>query len=325
LSYRISVDLFRIWCHFSLMAPVRAVAAPSSNRRSPKVGPAVSPARRRRFAFLEEELFWKGEVGREVLSNAFALTPNHVTDDLATYKATCPTNLLYDEHRRRYRPSPRFRPKFTDADPRRYLAQLRAHAEGVLRVAGGIAAIEIVPDPAGAVDVTLLQALTRAIHSRTGLQITYQSLTTEDPTHRLVFPHALAHNGRRWYMRAYDTLRGEFRDFALARVLAATAHLEAWPANVDEEWETLLPLRLRPNPALHPSQRDVVAREYGMRRDGETWIWELKIRRAMVVYFLDTHQLRVQPDGKRPDRTPLLLENYEEIRGADWSGRSRIA
>lgn len=301
------------------MATSRTRKQPGSVARTARAAAGVSPARRRRFAFLEEELFWKGEVGRDVLSNTFDLTPNHVTDDLAAYKATCPANLLYDERRRRYRPGPRFRPRFATADPCRYLAELRAHAGGVLSAAGGLSAVEVVPEPSGVVDVSLLQAATRAIHAKTGLKISYQSLTTAEPTRRLIFPHALAHNGRRWLIRAYDTLREGFRDFALAQVLSVTFDSTPAPASTDQDWETRLQLRLRPNPRLHPFQQDIVAKEYGMRRDDHGWVWEVELRRAMVVYFLDAHHLRPPVSEQRPDRTPLILENYEDVRTADWS------
>ncbi|MDP3746350.1 MAG: WYL domain-containing protein [Phenylobacterium sp.] len=303
----------------AVMVDSRSARQPKPPAHQPPGSQSISAARRRRFAFLEAELFWKGEVGREVLSTTFDLTPNHVTDDLATYKATCPSNLVYDERRRRYRPGPRFRPRFIAANPQRYLAELRARAESLGPAAGGMASVEVVPDPAGAVDVDLLQAATRAIHSRTALKITYQSLTTADPTRRLIFPHALAHNGRRWFMRAYDTLRGDFRDFALARVLTVTRDQTPAPEETDLDWDQRLPVRVRPNPRLHPFQCDIVAREYGMRRDGEGWLWEVQIRRAMVVYFLDLHSLRSQAREESPDRKPLVLENYQDIQMADWS------
>lgn len=301
------------------MAMSRTHNRPNAASRSARGVDGVSPARRRRFAFLEEELFWKGEVGRDVLSGAFDLSPNHVTDDLATYKAACPANLVYDERRRRYRPGPRFRPRFAAADPRRYLAELRARAEGVASPAAGALAVEVVPDPAGAVDVALLQAATRSIHGRNGLKVTYQSLTTPEPTRRLIFPHALAHNGRRWFLRAYDTLRSDYRDFALARVLSVAPELSPAPTIPDSDWETRMRLRLRPSPRLHPFQRDIVAKEYGMVHDGQDWVWEVEIRRAMVVYFLDTHRLRPAAAQESPGRTPLILENYEDVRSADWS------
>ncbi|CAN5234992.1 hypothetical protein BH10PSE4_BH10PSE4_34170 [soil metagenome] len=177
----------------------------------------------------------------------------------------------------------------------------------------------MVPDPAGAVDATLLQTFTRAVHARTGLRISYQSLSTAVPTRRTIFPHALAHNGRRWFVRAYDALRGEFRDFALSRVLTVVGAAGAPPENVDDDWEARVRLILRPNPQLHAFQRDVVAKEYGMRRDGEEWIWELDLRRAMVVYFLDIHRVRPEVYAEWPDRAPLILENYGEISSADWS------
>lgn len=292
---------------------------PGSTARAAQDGHAISPARRRRFAFLEEELFWKGEVGREVLSSAFDLTPNHVTDDLATYKAACPSNLLYDERRRRYRPGPRFRPQFTAADPRRYLAELRAQADGHFPMAGGVAGVEIVPDPAGAIDATLLQTFTRAIHSQGGLKISYQSLSTAEPTRRTVFPHALAHNGRRWFVRAYDTLRSDFRDFVLSRVLGVASANGSAPLEADDNWLSTLRLIVRPNPRLHEFQRDIVAKEYGMCRADDGWIWEIDLRRAMVVYFLDVHRLRPQAYAEWPDRAPIILENYDIAAPVDWS------
>src|SRR5690606_22305391 len=60
-------------------------------------------------------------------------------------------------------------------------------------------------------DFGLLGEITRAIHTSRALQIHYLSLSS-GAAKRVIVPVALADNGLRWHVRAYDRQRKRFSD-----------------------------------------------------------------------------------------------------------------
>jgi len=65
--------------------------------------------------------------------------------------------------------------------------------------------------------VEILAPITRAIHLRRPVQVRYSSFTSGELTREIV-PFALANNGLRWHVRAFDRRRREFIDFVLTRI-----------------------------------------------------------------------------------------------------------
>jgi len=65
---------------------------------------------------------------------------------------------------------------------------------------------------------TVVDVLT-AIRRRVRLKVVYQSMSSPEPSQRMLAPHGVAFDGFRWHVRAYCDMRHEFRDFVLARML----------------------------------------------------------------------------------------------------------
>ena len=55
------------------------------------------------------------------------------------------------------------------------------------------------------------------MHGNRPLQVTYLSVNS-GPAKRVIVPVALADNGLRWHVRAYDRQRKRFSDFVLTRI-----------------------------------------------------------------------------------------------------------
>jgi predicted DNA-binding transcriptional regulator YafY len=79
-----------------------------------------------------------------------------------------------------------------------------------------------VPYPASGpiVDPEVLLTLATACRDRERLRFGYRSHDGER-SRRLVEPHGLVHTGRRWYLVAWDTARGDWRTFRVDRINAA--------------------------------------------------------------------------------------------------------
>src|SRR4030081_2784229 len=75
------------------------------------------------------------------------------------------------------------------------------------------------PEPL--INPSLLGPLLMAPETRTPVRISYQSMTTGQPSGRIISPHTIVRASRRFHVRAWDSLRKTFSDFSLARITAS--------------------------------------------------------------------------------------------------------
>jgi predicted DNA-binding transcriptional regulator YafY len=130
----------------------------------------------------------------------------------------------------------------------------------------------------------ILAPISRAIHQRKALKITYSSFSSGKETREIV-PFALADNGLRWHVRAFDRKKHRFADFVLTRFHQVVELSESkvaaheLPQN-DLDWANVLELHLVPHPKEeHP---EIVAMDYKMV-DG---LLKVRIRAALASYLL---------------------------------------
>ncbi|WP_334108398.1 WYL domain-containing protein [Methylobacillus sp.] len=277
----------------------------------------ISFAQKQRLTFIESVAYWEGAVDRARVSETFQVSENHVTKDFRLYKEVFPGNLQYDESYRTYRPSKRFKPYIGKGSAEEYLSMLRMHAEqnhAALPLPTGVVAADAVSQPKGLLKPEILNSITRAISSKKGLSITYQSMNSDEPRPRKIWPHALVFGGTRWHARAYDEERADFVDLVLQRVLSAKPMTKGiLPANlVDSEWEKIVTLEVIPKKNLTKTQAEVVAQEYGMTKKGGHWVWEIPMRECMAAYFIYLYRLDVTEDAKRRIelKSPDIAKKY---------------
>lgn len=277
-------------------------------------------SQRQRLTYIEAIAYWEGAIDRPRVSSAFKISENHVTKDFRLYKDAFPENLQYDESERVYRPTKQFRHRIGRGSADEYLSLLRAHAEqrdGGLLPASAIAVVtDAVPIPKGTVDGVILNRITRAITSGTGMEVSYQSKNREVPALRKIWPHALLFGGTRWHARAYDEERNQFIDLVLQRILSAKPIQLPRPQSVnqDKEWKTMVNIDVIPRRSFSPSQAEVVAREFGMVRKGRQWMWSARLRECLAGYFIYLHRLDLdtEQDTERVIelRDPSLADLY---------------
>jgi predicted DNA-binding transcriptional regulator YafY len=138
----------------------------------------------------------------------------------------------------------------------------------------------------------------------------YQSMSRPDPIRRLIEPHALAHDGFRWHVRAFDRETEEFRDFVLGR-LSKPKPAGAARSNVadDGDWHSFVELKIAPHPRLTSAQAKAIALDYGISKGKAA----IKVRRALLFYALRRLGLDVEPDTRPPHEQHIVLVNREEI------------
>jgi hypothetical protein len=267
-----------------------------------------------RLAFIEERLFWLGEVNRGDLIRRFGVSPSQASKDIAHYLHKAPPGLSYDKSVKRYVAGEDYRPVFAAPNASSFLDGLRLAGLGLLSndAAPPNAAVpfEAAPVPERRIDPYVLRKVLLAIRAGTGLAVTYQSMSREAPVRRRICPHALAHDGFRWHTRAFDAENGDFRDFVLGRISRPRPDrkLSARPAD-DHDWQNFVELVIAPHPGLTPAQRQAIALDYGITRRSI----RLKVRRALLFYALKKLGLDLPENTRPPHQQHIVLVNRAEV------------
>ena len=144
----------------------------------------------RRLAFIEERLFWLGEVNRGDLIERFGVSPSQASKDIGRYLELSPAGLSYDKSAKRYVAGDGFRPALASPDAARFLGELRLAHIGLLPADGTLLGsgipFDAAPLPERRIDPYVLRALLGAIREGRSLSVTYQSMSREQPVRRSI-------------------------------------------------------------------------------------------------------------------------------------------
>ena len=243
----------------------------------------MTQSQRDRLAFVELRLRFIGTVRRQDLVSRFGIQGAAATRDLSQYKELGPHNLDYDPKAKVYVRGEWFRPVFDFPAERVLIWLSQGFGDGEPLRLRPLVVCEG-STLSASVDLEMLSVLSRAIHKQSAVEISYRALSSGLTT-REIIPFALADNGQRWHVRAFDRKSGDFRDFVLNRV--AAAKLLAGPvgehetADQDIQWNRVAEIELVPHPAniQHP---DTIEAEYGM----EDGVLRVRVRAAMAGYLM---------------------------------------
>lgn len=243
----------------------------------------MTQSQRDRLAFLELRLRFVGEFRRQDLVERFGIQAAAATRDIGQYKELGPHNLDYDTKRKVYVRADWFRPVFDFAASRVLTWLSQGFGDGEPMRVRQLVACEG-SELSINLDLDMLSVLTRAIHKKAAVEISYRALSSGLTTREIV-PFALADNGQRWHVRAFDRRSGDFRDFVLTRIAdarsVAGAVQEHETADQDIQWNRVAEIELVPHPAnvQHP---DTIEAEYGM----ENGALRMRVRAAMAGYLM---------------------------------------
>lgn len=270
----------------------------------------------RRLAFIEERLFWLGEVNRTDLVRRFGVSMGQASTDIARYLARNPPGVAYDKRAKRYVADAGFRPALAPPDAARFLGELRLVEAGLLPVEltllGTVPPFDATPLPERKIDAFVLRAVLTAIRKQQALSVTYQSMSRAEPLSRMIEPHALAHDGFRWHARAFDQESGAFRDFVLGRITRPKpVGLKKSDLREDRDWHGFVTLEIAPHPGLTPAQAKAIALDYGITKNTA----KLQVRRALLFYALRRLGLDLRPDARPPQEQHIALVNRKAIEG----------
>lgn len=274
--------------------------------------PPVRWSIEQRLGFIERRLYWDSQINRSDLISHFSISTPQASADLARYEQVAPGNMEYDNRAKMYVATPTFKPR-SEPSARQYLAQLQLIADDVLDEneswLGSIPSHAIVPRVRRKLEANVLRSFLQAIRHHLALEVSYQSLQSDEPSTRWMVPHALSFDGYRWHARAWCCRRQRFLDFVLARVLEILgSREEAVDVSQDKAWNLTVKARIGPNPLLTPTQQKAISLDYGMV-DG---VVEVEVRLSLV-YYLKRQLLLDVADRLGPERVQVVLLNSEEI------------
>lgn len=276
--------------------------------------PTASHSQKERLAYLELHAYFLGDLRRGDLEARFSIKPAAASRDLNAYRALAPDNLVYDGSAKAYTPTVRFRPVFGFCAERVLSWLLNGFGDGQIQRLKRAVPCE----GAGNLirpDFAVLAELTRAIHIGRAVQIQYLSLASGQGK-RIIVPVALADNGMRWHVRAYDRKRGRFADFVLTRIVKVKPLpdrvAEHEQIQADAQWCRIVDLELVPHPRLtHP---ETIAVDYAMNRG----VLRLQARAALTGYALLRWGVDCSPDHSLdPARHHLWLANPQTLYGVE--------
>lgn len=272
----------------------------------------------RRLEFIEFRLFWEGGVNRSDIIDTFDVSVPQASKDLTLYQERAPNNAVYDKSAKRYVASDQFEPHFLKPDPDGYLSRLRSVAEGLIDLSESW--ITQVPDtdialtPRRDIDDAVLRTVLGAVRDHRSVDIHYQSMSKDrpDPIWRRITPHAFGYDGFRWHVRAYCHVTDKFKDFLLPRVLGVGALGEGGSdALNDAQWQERFGVEIGPHPELTPSQKAVIAKDYGMEGGSAVLI----VRYAMLFYVLKRLGL-LGDAAKLPARSQHIVVTNQDATAA---------
>lgn len=259
---------------------------------------------RKRLAFIELLVYFEGQVGRGRVCSSFGVTPNHLTRDFARYREAFPTHLTYDLSARRYEAGPTFRPEIAKPSAEGYfdllalLSRSPCPTVAFLPPLPGPLCGQAVPSPSS-IDAEGLAIMTRAISQSSALACDVR--TERGLVSMRLWPHAFLFTGKRWHIRACDDATGLFTDLPISRpgrvrLLSTTTRPVHMSPEADIAWMTFEDLQIVPAPHLSPTQAELIARDYGMKKRHGTWQWTLHLSKAAAQHARDFHRLG-QPDS----------------------------
>ncbi|MCS0505145.1 WYL domain-containing protein [Ancylobacter mangrovi] len=261
--------------------------------------------------FLEWKMFWEGRVIRSDLESAFDISTPQASVDLRRYREIAPNNM--EQTARGYRPAAKFMPHFLKPSADRLLLQLRAFLSGVIPRKDiwfkDIPNVAIAPDIARDIPADCMRLILQVMRDREAIEIRYQSLTSS--RRRMIAPHALAHDGFRWHVRAWCCENLEFRDFVLSRMdeFGSTSSVEYDSAD-DAAWHTRVVLRLRPHRGLSAQQRNAIEKDFGMTEGRRN----VEVPACLAYYLIRRLNLDLPTTIQlTPERLQIELENLDEI------------
>ena len=261
-----------------------------------------------RLHFIDQELYWGGEITRRRIAETFGVSHDSAKADLRRYRLDLAPDLTPDDQDNVYRVPIDYEPRLgRSPDPEGYLTALTARQAVDIPV-------DVVPHiDRRPIDPIVLQSVIRCIKASQELLVYYRSARWKEAKPLWVYPHALTHDGFRWATRCYvhrNDEQGYWGDMVLDRIEEVTVETRPAPAELigkDDAWNDIVEIEIVPNPGLDAHERGLIEEQYGMTNGRKI----VPVRQCQLVYFLKRYQLEEPITLKAPHQAPIVLRDRE--------------
>jgi hypothetical protein len=276
-------------------------------------------AQKRRLAFIDFLLLFKGSFSRGDLTNKFEMGMANATRDIALYRELAPDNCEFDNPGKLYRQIKLFSPLF-EHNARKTLIKLANNISDGFDAIGDIQFPVEAPSQLNVPDIFIVARLVQAILNNKSVSVIYTSLSNGSASRELV-PHSIVDNGLRWHVRTFDRKSSSFRDFVLTRISKVKllndsddkAPQQHEDKLEDHQWQRIMPLQLisHPNNVKFPT---AIEMDYGMS-DG---VLNLNVRAALAGYLLRRWNVDCTENASlKGGEYQLWLRNQQTLYGAE--------
>lgn len=259
------------------------VSAPIEAKQTGPHATELSSAMSERMVFIDFRCLFLGELRRTDLMARFGIGTAAATRDIAYYRKVLGGKIELEPISKVYQPAVNFVAVFSHDVDRALTGLSRGFGESQMSRTRPLLPCEIPPQLSNP-RVDILAPISRAIHLKRPVQIRYSSFSSGELPREIV-PFALANNGLRWHVRAFDRRRGQFIDLVLTRIHEVqerrTGRVEEHELpEHDLEWGRVMELEL----VAHPKEEhpEIVAMDYNMKDD----VLKVRVRAALASYLL---------------------------------------
>lgn len=247
------------------------------------MGNTTNPDRwdvRRRLEYIELAAFWRGWIQRSDLATEFGLSLPQTSSDIQAFLALHPDALHYDLKAKRYLGARDMNLKLASFDLAQAVTRFLGKDEKSALPGARFASIDL---PFRAIPPSVARDLFRAVVGSLTVEIHYLSIHGNSEEWRSISPHAFAHDGYRWHVRALCHRDQSYKDFVLGRISKTRPPEEkTLPKIPDSDWNSWETIRLKPHSGLTPIQRRAIELDFEMKRG----VVALTVRKSMKNYTL---------------------------------------
>lgn len=254
-----------------------------------------------RFHFIEQLIWWEGQINATHLTDKYNITRAHASNLLKEYRQQYPNNISYDQSAKAFLINESFNASSNQTDFADYLHTV-ATSNNTKNSKLAVCALEV-EAPLRNIHAEQVRPILKAMREKLAIDIGYISLSSPDYLDRIIEPHALIFDGLRWHIRAYCRKNESYRDFTLSRFNgeAVFEGKATTTAAQDEKWQTMVDIVIQPDPRLNEKQQQIIANDFQMENGTKT----INTRAALVNYLL----LRLRIDGYKntPEEQQIIL------------------
>ncbi|GGY57537.1 WYL domain-containing protein [Bacterioplanes sanyensis] len=262
---------------------------------------------------------WQGRLNTQDLTRSLGITRQTASKLINEYKHYCPNYLVYEPKIRGYQPGPDFQPRFSSGQFDDYVALSPDAIHADLSDLPTDVSLLSLGGSQRQPSADIVRFVIQAIQQHQRLDIAYASMSSLQDQERIISPHTLINDGRRWHVRAWCEKKQTFCDFVLTRIRHVFS-LEGPARHLrehDQHWHTWVSFSIEPDPRLAPEIRRTVALDYDMEPDAHGHLKRhYRVRAALLLYWLQ--QLRVDRYRERPEAQQIILSPESQSIVDQW-------